>query len=65
MKNIFRGNISHHGGYFRLVIIPTELSIENGEFLFSVDYKDFYIDDNYLDESDGGSDGDFDSDDNE
>jgi hypothetical protein len=64
MQNIFRGRILHHGGYFTLVIIATELSIENGDPLFSVDFKDPYIYDSYFDESDGKSDGDFDWDDN-
>ena len=53
--------ISHHGGYFGLALIlkEQELSIiENGEPLFSVDYKDPYIDDNYFDESEDESNGD-------
>jgi hypothetical protein len=56
----FRGMISHHGGYFGLALIlkKQELSIENGEPLFSVDYKDPYIDDNYFDESEDESNGD-------
>jgi hypothetical protein len=65
MKSVFKGKISHHGEYFRLIIILTELSIENGEPLFSVDYSGPYFDDNYFNESDGVSDGDFDWDDDE
>jgi hypothetical protein len=62
--------MGHHEEYLqRKDITPwriLELSIENGEPLFSVDYKDPYIDDiddNYFDESEDESNGDHEFDD--
>ena len=36
----YRHDLRDHGYIFRAVVVLTQLSIENGEPLFSVDYKD-------------------------
>ena len=56
MKSIFRGDITKHGKAFRTVLIVTQLAIENGEPLFSVDYEDPDFDTYYFEESDGDDD---------
>jgi hypothetical protein len=40
LKQPFRHNILDHGDVFRSIAIITQLSIENGEPLFQVDYND-------------------------
>lgn len=48
LKSIYKGKIEYHGGYFRIVAIITQLCIEHGEPLFSVEYEDPYDDDYYF-----------------
>ena len=52
LKQIYRHDIRDHGSAFRCVAIVTQLSIENGEPLFSVDYQDPYLNNNYYPEPD-------------
>lgn len=57
LKQIFRGDITEHGMYFRFCAIVTQLCIENGEPLFSVDYEDpdfdnMYFQDDNIDDDD-------------
>ena len=52
LKQIFRHNIMDHGEVFRSVAVITQLSIQNGEPLFGVDYRDPYLDDFYYPEPD-------------
>ena len=40
LKQAYRGDITEHGLAFRVVAVVTQLAIENGEPLFSVDYED-------------------------
>lgn len=40
LKQPFRHNILDHGDVFRSIVIITQLSIENGDPLFQVDYND-------------------------
>ena len=53
LKQIYRHDIRDHGTVFRCVAIVIELSIENGEPLFSVEYQDPYLNDNYYPQADG------------
>jgi hypothetical protein len=48
LEDVFRGDISKHGYAFRVVAIITQLAIENGEPLFSVDYEDPDFDNYYF-----------------
>ena len=50
LKQVYRHDIRDHGKSFRAVAIITQLSIQNGEPLFSVDYRDPYLDDFYYPE---------------
>jgi hypothetical protein len=63
LKSIYRGDIRNHGQLFRTVAIITQLAIENGEPLFSVDYEDPDLDNNYFEESDSEEDDNDDDDD--
>ena len=59
LKDVFRGDITRHGLAFRVVSIVTQLAIENGEPLFSVDYEDpdfdnYYFKDEKEDDNDHG-----------
>ena len=56
LKQVFRHDIGLHGKVFRSVAAITQLSIRNGEPLFSVDYKDPYLDDFYFDANEDGMD---------
>jgi hypothetical protein len=40
LKQIYKGKIENHGSFTRVVCIITQLSIINGESLFSVEYED-------------------------
>ena len=40
LKQVYRHDIIEHGDFFRAVAVITQLSIENGEPLFEVDYTD-------------------------
>jgi hypothetical protein len=55
LKSVFRSEITMHGQAFRFVAIVTQLAIQNGEPLFSVDYEDPDFDNLYFEgeESDG------------
>ena len=48
MKQVYRHDIKDHGKSFRVVAILTQLSIENGEPLFDVDYQDPDYDIDYI-----------------
>ena len=48
LKQMLRGNILHHGRYFRRCYFATQLCIENGEPLFSVEYEDPSFDNLYF-----------------
>jgi hypothetical protein len=52
LKQIFKGEITHHGEYVSMVAVITQVAIEHGEPLFQVNYQDPYYDDCYFDESD-------------
>jgi len=47
-KDVYRGNITKHGLVFRFCAIVTQLAIENGGPLFSVDYEDPDYDNHYF-----------------
>ena len=40
LKQVFRHDILEHGNVFRAIAVITQLSIENGEPLFEVEYSD-------------------------
>lgn len=61
LKQLYRHDIRDHGDKFRCVAIVTQLSIQNGEPLFSVDYEDPYLNDNYFPEPEEDHDNDNDS----
>ena len=48
LKQVWRHQIINHGKAFRVAAVVTQLSIQNGEPLFSVDYEDPYWDDDYI-----------------
>ena len=48
LKDIYREEITKHWMAFRVCAIVTQLSIENGEPLFSVDYQDPDFDNHYF-----------------
>lgn len=50
LKQLYRHDIRDHGSVFRCCAIIIELSIENGEPLFSVEYQDPYLDNHYYPE---------------
>ena len=57
LKAPFRGDIRDHGSIFRCVSIVTQLCIDNGYPLFSVEYEDpdwenYYFDDDGTDDED-------------
>ena len=57
LKQIFRGDITQHGDYFRFCCFVTQLCIMNGEPLFSVDYEDpdydnLYFQDRHIGDND-------------
>ena len=52
IKQLHRGDIAHHGRYFRAVAVITEVCIENGEPLFSVEYEDPDMDNFYFEVDD-------------
>lgn len=52
LKQVYRGDIAHHGRIFRVVAIVTQLAILHGEPLFGVDYKDPDFDNLYFDDGD-------------
>lgn len=62
LKHVYRNDIKHHGKVFRAVAIVTQISIQNGEPLFSVEYEDPDFDNYYFnernDEDDDGADDD-------
>ena len=64
LKQVFRHDIMDHGDCFRAIAIITQLSIQNGEPLFSVEYRDPYLDDNYFPEAEDDEDSDGSCDDN-
>jgi hypothetical protein len=60
LKSIYKGKIEHHGSYFQIAAIVTQLNINYGERLFDVEYEDPHYDTyHYFDESDDESDGDY------
>lgn len=61
LKQVFRHDISCHGKCFRSIAVVTQLCIRNGEPLFSVDYRDPYLDNFYFPEVEGDNDDDDDS----
>ena len=48
LKQVWRHRIGNHGLAFRVSAVVTQLSIENGKPLFSVDYVDPNWDDDYV-----------------
>ena len=57
LKQMFRGDITQHGDYFRFCCFVTQLCIMNGEPLFSVDYEDpdydnLYFQDRHIGDND-------------
>lgn len=40
LKQVYRHDITEHGDVFRAIAVITQLSIDNGEPLFEVDYSD-------------------------
>lgn len=50
LRQRYRHDLRDHGDLFRCVALVTQLSIQNGEPLFSVDYRDPYLDDIYMPE---------------
>lgn len=50
LKDVYRGDISNHWRVLRVCAIVTQLAIENGEPLFSVDYEDPDFDNDYFQE---------------
>ena len=50
LKQKYRHDLRDHGDVFRAVAVVTQLSIQNGEPLFDVDYEDPYLNDNYYPE---------------
>jgi hypothetical protein len=53
LKQVYRGDLAKHGNAFRVCAFVTQLSIENGEPLFQVEYQDpdfdyLYFDDNNI-----------------
>ena len=61
LKNMLRGNMLEHHKHFRFCCFITQLCIENGEPLFSVDYEDpdydnLYFDDRHLGDDDDDDD---------
>ena len=46
LKEVFRHGIEKHSAVFRAVAVITQLSIENGEPLFGVDYDDSLFNNN-------------------
>jgi hypothetical protein len=52
----YRHDIRDHGDIFHCIAVITQLAIKNGEPLFSVDYEDPYLNDNYHPQQDGDSD---------
>jgi hypothetical protein len=40
LSKVYRHNIVRHGKVFRVCAVVTQLTIENGEPLFEVEYKD-------------------------
>ena len=52
LRQKYRHDIRDHGDMFRCVAVVTQLSSQNGEPLFGVDYEDPYLDDNYFPEED-------------
>lgn len=59
LKQIYKGKIENHGSFARVVCIITQLCIENGEPLFSVEYEDPYLNDWYFHESEDEEDDDY------
>jgi hypothetical protein len=60
LKSIYKGKIEHHGSYFRVAAILTQLNIDYGECLFDVEYEDPHYDTyHYFNESDEESDDDY------
>ena len=57
LKQIYRHDIRDHGNMFRCIAVVTNLSIQNGEPLFDVEYVDPYIEDNYYPEQDDEEEG--------
>ena len=64
LKQVHRNDISHHGRVFHCIAILTQLAIENGEPLFSVDYEDPDLDNHHFPVDDGDDDSDGEDDDN-
>ena len=56
LKNRYRHDIRKHGDVFRAVAVLTEVALENGEPLFSVDYKEADSDSELEDDTFGYSD---------
>lgn len=50
LRQFHRGDLKKHTFYFRLCAIVTQLAIENGEPLFSVEYQDPDFDNLYFDD---------------
>ena len=48
LKQVWRHKLCNHGKAFRVAAVVTQLSIQNGEPLFSVDYADPNWDDDYI-----------------
>ena len=61
LKQIFRHELGMHGDCFRCVAVITQLAIENGEPLFSVECRDPHLDDGCYPEEDIVEDGDDDT----
>lgn len=52
LKEMYRGDITKHGLAFRVCAIVTQLAIQMGEPLFSVDYEDPDLDNHYFEDDD-------------
>ena len=61
LKVPFRGNLEHHGQFFRFAAMVTQIAIEHGEPLFSVDYEDPDFDNGYYERAEDDDDDDDDS----
>ena len=40
LKQVYRHDILEHGNVFRAIVVIAQLSIENGELPFEIDYND-------------------------
>jgi hypothetical protein len=43
LSQVYRHDIMRHGEVFRACAVVTQLTIENGELLFEVEYKDYIL----------------------